>query len=47
MHKQAAEKGFSMLRQAQHERKNSNDFKTPSVRPESVEGWTEGLSATC
>jgi len=42
----AAEKGFFMLRQAQHERKNTDHFKIPSVRPEPVEGWTEGFSAS-
>ncbi len=28
-----------VLRQAQHERKKNNDFKTTTVRPEPVEGY--------
>jgi hypothetical protein len=35
--KQAAEKGFFMLRQAQHEWKYFNVFETSSVRLEPVE----------
>ena len=34
----SAEKPLGMLRQAQHERKNSNDFYRSAVRPEALEG---------
>jgi hypothetical protein len=34
----SAEKPLGMLRRAQHERKNSNDFNRSSVRPEALEG---------
>ncbi len=35
--------GRTANRKALHERKNSNDLKTPSVRPEPVEGCREGV----
>lgn len=35
-----------MLRQAQHELKISKVFAYPFVRPEPVERWTKGFSAT-
>ena len=34
-----------MLRQAQHERKISRNFNDSTVRPETLEGGTEGFSA--
>jgi hypothetical protein len=34
----------TVLRQAQHEQEVLTDFGGPSVRPELVEGWTEGFS---
>jgi hypothetical protein len=41
----SAEKVSFMLRHAQRERKYINDFHTPSVRPEFIEGWTEAFPA--
>src|SRR5215813_3508825 len=44
---QVAEKGFGVLRPAQHERKMFNHFKLCTVRPEALEGWTVFFFGTC
>jgi len=41
----SAEKPYECFDYAQHERKISNGFNGSSVRPEALEGCTEGFSA--